>query len=416
MSTYFTRQHAGVYCTLSAAMLLTLLMVVTLVGCQSTTGKAVTATEFPVPRLLKQIELPAGGYQGILRPDHQVYFLTNIGVSIINNTALLHSIPLPNLNPPYGQNLYGMGLDSHTELLYVIDESASVIHIISNTTLISTLAGIVDQPLQVVADEDSGEMYVFYNTQKSGNIQVRAVIISDTRVITDINLPLFNYSAIQYNPVDGHIYLAGSHFASDSNYDNALTVIDNHKVITTIHPLEQPDLSVGGIAINPANGDVYVLVGNKVVYWDRVHPRQSIDLYAKGYKNPLQCITVDPKRGWAYVCAWMLPQSYTLVIDKNRLVKAIPVAKWPAVAAVDAKHDYVYVGHYDPTNLSVIRGTELITTLNIIGEGTSGIVVDEVDDKIYTANGDDGSVDVFGFDQTADNPTFWQTWLAWLGR
>lgn len=416
MPTDFMRPHARVYCLASAVILLALCLLVTLGGCQTATGQAATAAPFALPRLLRKIELPAGGYKGILRPDHQVDFLTNTGVSVIDETGLLHTIPLPNLNPPYGQNLYDIGRDAHTGLLYVIDQSTSVIHIISDTALIATLAGMVNDPLQVVADEDSGEMYVFYHTQKSGDFQVRAAIISDTRVITDINLPLFNYSAIQYNPVDGHIYLAGNHFASDSTYDNALTVIDNHQIITTIHPLDKPDLAVGGMAINRANGDVYVLVSNKVVYWDRVHPPQSIDLYARGYTQTIEGITVDPKRGWAYVCAWMVPQSYVLVLDKNRLLKAIPVAKWPAVAAVDAKHDYVYVGHYDPTNLSVIRGTELITTLNIIGEGTSGLVVDEANDKIYTANGDDGTVDVFGFDPPTAVPTFWQTYLPWLGK
>ena len=416
MSTIFTRQHARAYCIASAAMLLALCLLVTLVGCQATTGQATTATPFPLPRLLRKIELTAGGYEGILRPDHQVYFLTNGGVSLIDDTALLHTIPLPDLNPPYGQDLSDISRASQTGLLYVIDQAASVIHVISNTTLITTLAGLVDHPLQIVDDEDSGEMYVFYTTSTQGKPQAHASIIRGTKVITDMLLPIFSNRTAQYNAKDGHIYVAGD-FMTNKAFprENALIIIDNHQVITTIHPLDQPDLAVGPIAINPINGDIYVLVGNKVVYWDRVHPRQAIDLYAKGFTQSLPCITVEPKRGWAYVCAWMVPKSYVVVLDKNRLVQAIPVAKWPAVAAADAKHDYVYVGHYDPTNLSVIRGTELITTLNIIGEGTNGLVVDEAKNKIYTANGDDGTVDVFGFDQPAA-PTFWQTYLPWLKR
>lgn len=124
---------------------------------------------------------------------------------------------------------------------------------------------------------------------------------------------------------------------------------------------------------------------------------KSIDLYAKGYKN-LECITVDPIRGWAYVCAWTGHPSYALVIDKNILKAAIPIHFLAELSflAVDTKHDYVTdVAHYDPAVMSVLCETKLITTVDTLGYGTMDVVVGGREYSIHVS--DDGSVMVFGF-------------------
>lgn len=398
-----------------ALVLVLLLLLLTTCGQPETDIHALNSPMSTLPHLVKQIQLTTGAAKGVLNAQHQVYFLGDTGVARVAGTKIIDQITLPNLAPPYGQILLDIATDSHKGMAYVLDNFVGVINVISNTTLVTTLVGISEQPWRIVADEDSGEMYVFYTSQASGKPSSHVVVLSETKKITDIVLPAFTKAA-RYNPVDGHIYVVGSAAANYSFVEDDLMVLDNHRILATIRPLDERWVGVKDIAINAQTGDIYILQSTRVKYWDRVHPPKSIDLYNLGYTNPLNCIVVDPKHGWAYVCSWMAEASRILVVDKDQLVAAIPVAKSPAALAVDSKHDYVYVGHYDPTNLSVIRGTELITTLNIVGYGTSDVIVDEDRGYIYTANGDDRSVDVFSFDPPIAQPASWRAFLPWLGK
>jgi len=380
----------------------------------NTKTDAVNAATDALPSLQNTIMAAGGVNKGFLHPNGKAYFLNYYSASVVAKDALLRKIPLPDLHPPLGQILSDIGFDSQSGLVYVLDRAADAIHVISETTLITTLVGIAEQPRMIVEDQDSNEVYIFYTSQTRKTDRFRALIMSGTTVVAETILPASPW-AVKYNPIDGHIYGAGEQYMADGSQSNALFVIDNHRVITTILPLDSnPQLGVVDMAINPENGDVHVLLSTKVVTWDRVNPPYSVNLLEAGYKNP-QCITVDPTRELLYVCSWMEKGSYALVMTKERFKTAIPIKKWPEAIAWDRKHDYVYIAHYDPTNLSIIRGTDLITTLDIVGFGTSNIVVDEDGGRIYTANADDGSISVFGFDQ-ADKPSFWQRFLPFIQR
>jgi len=403
--------------TLPPLLFALFLLLLLVAGC----GNAVTQVTTPkldinaIPHLITRIDDKVYGDRTAIHPDGRMYFLGDVSVSVVDGIAVDRRVSLPNLAPPYGQSLRDIGVEPDSGLVYILDNFAGAIHVISNTVLVTTLLGIVEQPRQIITDEDSGEMYVFYTSQKSGKPQPYVTILSEAKVITDIVLPVFSNGTGQYNAVDGHIYVAGYARLEPDLRVNALTVIDNHQVITTILPIDKPDLSVIDIAVSQQTGDIYTLLASKVVYWDRVHEFVSIDLYELGYKN-LGCITIDPKRGWAYVCSWPGRPSYMLVVDKDQFVGAIEVEHWPYAAAADATHDYIYVAHYDPTYLSVIRETKLITTLDIIGLGTMNVTVDEERELIYTSNAGDGTISVFGFQQPVDEPSFWQRFLPFIGR
>ena len=67
--------------------------------------------------------------------------------------------------------------------------------------------------------------------------------------------------------------------------------------------------------------------------------------------------------------------------------------------------------------MTVMRGTQVITTLDTIGAGPWDISVDEKRGYTYVSNADGHTITVFGFDQPiADKPTLWQTFLPWLGQ
>ncbi|MEZ4860535.1 MAG: hypothetical protein R3C14_04485 [Caldilineaceae bacterium] len=397
--------------------LLCLLCAMLLAGCNKADAQTLPS-QATIPQFIATIDDEFYVERTAVHPNGQIYFLSESHVSIVDGTAVATRIAFPKPADSYGQHMADVAVERHSGLVYTIERYADAIYVISNTQLITTILGQVDQPLQIVADEDSGEMYVFYTSQKGDKAQAQAAILSAADVITDIVLPVFSNRTARYNPVDGHIYVVGSSSPIPTDRripPNALTVIDNREVITTITPLDKPDLSVIDLTINPNTGDVYILLATKVVYWDRHNPPRSIDLYALGYKN-LGCITVDPKRGWAYVCSWPGRPSYMLVVDKDQFVGAIEVEHWPYAAAADATHDYIYVAHYDPTYLSVIRATDLITTLDIIGLGTMNVTVDEERELIYTSNAGDGTISVFGFQPLADQPSLWQSFLPFLQR
>ncbi len=330
-----------------------------------------------LPHLQKQVPVPLGIAKGVLAPNQQVYFIAYDYVSIFDGLSLVENIQIPKFDSPYGPNLRDIDVTSATGLVYVLDSSADVVNIIHDTELITSLTEIVNEdPFHVVTDQDSGEVYVFYTAHLDEKVESHALVLSGTTIITDIALPLFT-NAVAYNPIDDYIYSAGEIITSLMDFENAMMVIDDHQVLEIVHPLDEPQLSVEGIAINETNGDVYILLASKVVYWDRVNPLKSIDLYALGYRN-LHCITVDPIRGWAYVCAWTGYPSYALVVDQNMLKEAIPIAYRPQSMAVDTKHDYVYVAHYSPAVMSVIRETRLMTTLDTLGAGATDVVVDQL--------------------------------------
>ena len=379
----------------------------------TTTGMAAKSNQEAIPHLLKQIPAPEGIGKGVLAPNHQVYFAAYYSVPVLDELTFIADIQMPKFDSPYGPILNDIDVNPSTGLVYVLDGFADVIDIISNTALITSLVGIAGPPLHVVTDRDSGEVYVFYTAYINDEVEPHALVLSGTKIITDMLLPLFIQSAA-YNPFDGQVYVAGHIRGGELIRENALITIDNYQVTKFVHPLDEPQIDVADLAINEKNGDVYILLSTRIVYWDRVNPLKSIDLYAQGYRG-LECITVDPIRGWAYVCAWTGYPSYALVIDQNILKEAIPIAYRPQSMAVDTKHDYVYVAHYSPAALSVIRETKLITTLDTLGAGATDVIVDEERERIYVPNADDGSVTIFGYEPITESSS-WLDFLPFIQR
>ncbi|MEM7130698.1 MAG: hypothetical protein AAF702_30515 [Chloroflexota bacterium] len=409
-------RYASIFYGVVAVTISLILLLTLITGCTNVQAEqgALDDNEISLPRLSEQLKATARIHRIVSHPNGDLYFKGFNGVSVLSGNTSPVDVSFPDLNPPYGPNLSDIAVNSRTGLVYALDQYGHAIHIINKTRVISTLQDVTEQPRHVLVDEDSNEVYVFYTSTLLPTNRFRAVVLSGTDIITEIILP-FTPNATKYNAHDGHIYTAGRQNLPDDKHSNTLVVIDNHQIITTIQPLESnPQLSVLDMTINPENGDIYVLLSGKVVYWDRVNPPKSADFREAGYKNAA-CIMVDPTRELVYVCVWREDGYYVLVMTKEGLQTAIPVKKRPESIVRDGKHDYIYVGHYDPTRLSIIRETELITTLEVHGFGTSDIFFDEATDTIYTANVDDSSISIFRYPEEEEQSS-WLNFLPFIGN
>ena len=85
-----------------------------------------------------------------------------------------------------------------------------------------------------------------------------------------------------------------------------------------------------------------------------------------GYTG-LHDIAIDPNRGLAYVSSWGNPQSHVVVLSHGELLTALPTGQDPRAIVYDKTHDYVYVVNRLSHSLSVIRNTEVITTIEARG-------------------------------------------------
>lgn len=191
--------------------------------------------------------------------------------------------------------------------------------------------------------------------------------------------------------------------ADGEQTNNFLTVISGTKVITATSL--GVDITRGGIydmAVNPQNGEMYMVQGLGTLIYYSNQVVKTIHVGEQGYR--LNQVAVEPKRGWAYATSWEGPPSHVLVVQKDQIVASIPVGFDPRDVVVDQTHDYVYVANRLSSTMSVIRGTEVITTLDTMGQGPTFITVDEQRSYIYVSNSDSPSIAVFGFEDAANKP------------
>ena len=152
-------------------------------------------------------------------------------------------------------------------------------------------------------------------------------------------------------------------------------------------------------------------LGPLLVYWNGTDIRYLV-LWQQGFRLTRD-LAVDSRSGWAYVTAWNGHPSQVAVVDKDKIIAALTVGEDPYAVAIDETHDYVYVANRLSGSLSVIRGTEVITTMSTEGWGPSYITVDEARGYIYVSNADSHSVAVFGFSETAQS-SLWQRFLPFI--
>ncbi|MEZ4616900.1 MAG: YncE family protein [Caldilineaceae bacterium] len=237
------------------------------------------------------------------------------------------------------------------------------------------------------------------------------VIVEGTKIIHRI--PLERPHKLTFSEFDKQMYVGQSN-PFGKGAQKILVAIDDRTFMTqTIYPADYGG-GIQNIVVNPNNGHVYLTRDDfgLLMYWDR-NIFYRIDVGSMGYS--INTIAVDSRKNWLYAASWDGPPSHVVVIEEDKVVAEIPVGYDVRAVAVDETHDYVYAANYRSDTLSVIRGTEVITTLVTGGLGPWDIAVDEKRGYIYVTNGNSASVAVFGFDE-ADTPSFWQRYFPFIQR
>ncbi len=153
--------------------------------------------------------------------------------------------------------------------------------------------------------------------------------------------------------------------------------------------------SPAGIAINTANGKIYVadLEDNNVTVIDGATNVPSVNVTI-GYNAEPAAVAVDPTTGTYYV-ADSSSDNVTVMSSSNAILENLSVGLDPIAVAYDPVTNDVYVANYLSSNITVISAS----TNQIVGNLTCGdtpqaIAVNTVTGTIYVADAADDNVTV----------------------
>lgn len=406
----------------SIAVLLLLALAASLAGCAVSVAEPTPS----LPHLLGVIQMHHGDTllgDSLVHPNGLAYVTGRGGyVVVLKGTELVEVIPLPQQGGRHAEPT-DLVINPHNGYVYVADQALNTVHVLSGTTIITSMPSLGYHTQLLTVDPTTGYIYVANRLGPPATpLSTTITVFSGTHPIAHIP---FGYapSDIVYNPVDQQIYVGHQYRIGDRDRPpgGMVTIISKTTFVTTTF-LGLPEQEarqrgiVQQIAVNEQTGAMTLMNARSIFYWDGHQAVQRLPLGNPDYLFDY-ALAVDPKRGWAYAGSWDGPPSHVLVIDQDQVIAELPVGFDARHIAVDQTHDYVYVANRLTGDLSIIRGTEVITTLPTGGVGPSFISVDEPHGYIYVSNADyGGSISVFGFDTAADEPSFWQQFLPWLEK
>ncbi len=402
--------------TLSVGAILLTFLLFGLVSCGASSQKA-------LPRFLAVIEMPDktgyGTYRGVVHPNGLAFIANNAGsIAVLDGPKLEEIIPWPHDSPQ--RSVVDLTVDPRSGWLYLTKPNENVVYIVQGTDIYTTIRNVGIRPYRVAVHPDNG--YVYVSNGKSNGAQPflgTVAVISGTKVITNIEVGFTPHWALAVNPVDGRVYVghASNRYKIDMEERGILSVIEGAKLITSTLLGSDPEYAgrIEHIEVNPKTGEMYMIQNNNIiVYWDGKDNLRKLDMDARKYL--FTDIAIDTKRGWAYVSSWDGPPSHIVVVKKDKLIAEIEIPTSPPtydIRAVeyDETHDYIYTANRLSASMSIIRGTDVITTMSTKGLGPWYITVDEKGGYIYISNGDFHSVAVYGYDSEPEEAAGLQSFL-----
>jgi len=346
-----------------------------------------------LPQLLGVIPMPSGHgstAEGIVHPNGNAYILNHSGsIAMVNGPHLLNLITWP--EETRGRPL-AITLNSFTNQVYVVDYQVNALHIITGTLVVTTIHNLAENPKSIAIHPETGYTYITSafrakNMPKSGGVSV----LNGTAVITWIDIGRVP-QALVVNPVDKLVYVG---YNADEANPESLMVISNTTVVTRSVLGSVNASSIDRIAVNKQTGEMYMLQSPGRITYYNGQATKVLPVGKQGHH--VNEIAIDARHNWVYATSWEVPTSQVLVIQEDKILATIPVGDDPRAVVVDETHDYVYVANRLSGTMSVIRGTEVITTLETMGWGPAYITLDETRGYIYVSNSDSASIAVFSF-------------------
>lgn len=370
-----------------------------------------TSGQKALPRFLAVIEMPDktgyGTYRGVVSLNGLAYIANSEGsIALFDGPEMTMLLPWPG-GPPLSGFPVGIDIDRERGLVYLTDLYANALHVISGTEVYATMEDVGVGPWQVRVHPDNGYVYVLNgNNNGTQPLLGTVAVISGTSVITNIEVGFTPNWALAVNPVDGRVYVGHGSNSYNINMEERgiLSVIEGTELITSTLLGSDPEYAgrIEHIEVNRKTGEMYMIQNNNlIVYWDGKDDLRRLDMGAGKYL--FTDIAIDTKRGWAYVSSWDGPPSHIVVVEKDKLIAEIEIPTSPPtydIRAVvyDETHDYIYTANRLSASMSIIRDTDVITTMSTKGLGPWYITVDEKRGYIYVSNGDAHSVAVYGYE------------------
>jgi YVTN family beta-propeller protein len=328
-----------------------------------------------------------------------VLVLSGIFVAGLTDTAKADSVIS---TIPVGTHPQGLAFDPANGEIYVANANSNTISVISSSTnqVIATIP-LNMQPRYIVFDSANKNMYVagviiVTNPIGTSSDTLALSVISSSTNQVIATMPIAGGSqevgdigGIAFDPANGNIFVTSilTNTAANVNMDAVLVFsTSSNKVIAT--------LSISGpeaVAFDPANGDVYVESA-------RSNTLNVIDPATNQVLLPLIHLIVtgiafDSANGDLYMTG--LSTVSVLSSSTNQVIATIPVGTNSLGIAYDSANGNMYAANYGDNTVSVLSSStnQVIATIPV-GTHPRDIAYDSANGEIYVANTDSNTVSV----------------------
>jgi serine/threonine-protein kinase len=257
---------------------------------------------------------------------------------------------------------------------------------------VKTVIPLKNMPEQVAVNPLSNTIYVAVPNFGDKPFDYLTVIDgnSDT-VVKDIEIPRVAY-AIAVDPLQGLVYVGGTYEDKNGLSQSEVVVVreKTKAVVDTIHISSVEGEGIRGLAINPVNGNLYVVNGSDNEL-DTVHGHQIQNRIHFGGEP--YGVAVNPLLGEVYVT---LLDGNIIVIDEktSKVTGTTAFGLSDAGIAVDLATGHVFTSDSSPGDSSAVgvlgRKGRLLATVQV-GNTPLGIDVDPGTHLAFVVNSQDGT-------------------------
>ncbi len=222
---------------------------------------------------------------------------------------------------------------------------------------------------------DPNDQYVYVTT--GGN---NVVVLNGTTVLTTISVGTYldgGTWGAAFDPNNGYVYVS----YAVSNTVNYVAVIDGLTVTASIN-VSAYYLEGAQLAFDSLTGDIYVASGYSLLLINGTSLLGSVNTSLFG-----QFVVFDPENGFVYLTSFYDASGIVSVGKGLSVISTITFASYgiPSGAAYDSANGYIYVTNEGWDNVSVINGTEVITSIPV-GPSPVGAAFDPMNGYLYVAN------------------------------